>query len=375
MTSPSGGLPGQQYLPGYGWVVPIKDRRGNVLYYADPVTGARVPRKITGPATGPGSGNTTTTAQAQAVTTNRTTRPQAANPAPATSSPVQRVWLDGQYVTVTVGPDGTWTTAQVTDPSKPGAPAQSPSAFDALDGNQLETSAPFLMGYKFGDPTKPTDIANPFAQLTNVSRSVMTVGGGVAWFAELATKDPEAYQAMLDKLHNAGYLTDADYASAAGHWSSSAGTAFATAARDVAVVNTTTAGQNTTLNNFLDSKQGALEAKKAASSAAAYKPVDRQFTDPEDIKATAKTEAQQVLGRELTPGEESQLVGHFRGLETAMYDTIDAAGKAGGPATFTKPGSGQIDHFVDDGAREQEAANFHAATLGQALKNLLSGGS
>ena len=299
---------------------------------------------------------------------------KAADQKAPTAAANKPVWLDGKLVTVTIktGPDGTETyTATPVDGSKAGPAGTRPSAFGALDSQSIDPTSPFLMNR---GATRPPGFMGPVAESANH----MTVSGGVQWLAQLSTKDPGAYQAMLTKLYNAGYLSKQALNEAAGHWSAAAGQAFALAARDTAVVNTTEAGLNTTLDDFLQSKAGAAAAAEAASGSQkqAYQPVDRKYTDPEDLKANAKSVAEKVLGRQLTAAEEGQLVGHFRSLEDATYNQIDAAGRAqydnpGAPgATVTPPGQGQIDAFVDSPEHAAEANQYRAAEYGLALKQL-----
>ena len=364
----TGGSKGQVYLDGYGWVQPIRDMSGQILYYADPITGQRINRPMAGPGTGQMHA---TAAEAQKAVADREKKQAAVGPEAPLGKDQLRLWVDGKYVTVQQSADGgTWTVVG----DKGAQPMLRPSAFDALDGQQIEASSPFLMGYKLGgDPTKSTTIGNLFDKLQTGNRNVMTIAGGVQWLAGLATKDPEAYQSMLDKLHNANYLSDSDYASAAGHWSAAAGNAFALAARDVAVVNTTPNGADTTLDQFLAGKQGALDAAKQGAKQP-YQPVNRAYTDPEDLKASARSTAEKVLGRQLTDAEEKRLTDHFHSLETAKYDTIDAAHQSGKNASYTAPGSGQIDAFVEGAGHEQEAANFRAAGYGQTLMQMFGVG-
>jgi hypothetical protein len=290
----------------------------------------------------------------------------------------RHAWVDGQYVTLVEDKNGNLTAAPVGGGAS--TTLARPTAFSALDASQIDESTPFLMShYQFGTPQTPGAVtgkpstggmfSNLLHSLSTGGQGMMTIGSGVAWLANLSTKDQGAYQAMLDKLHSAGYLNDSDYAEANGHWSTAAGNAFLLAARDVAVVNTTEGGQNTTLDEFLGSKAGAAGRAKAN----AYTPVERSYTDPTAIKAAARSAAEDLLGRQLTPDEEARLTGHFRGLEDTAFDQVDAAGRQGQGAAYTPPNaSGQIDAFINDDAHSQEAANWRVAQYGQALKDLFS---
>jgi hypothetical protein len=297
---------------------------------------------------------------------------------------VQHVWVDGQYVTLAPVVDAQGNLTGYTTTTVGGKTSRTlavPSAFGALEVSQIDETTPFLMSHwQNGTPGTPGPVtgkpsaggmfSNVFHSLATSGPGILTIGGGVAWLASLATKDHGAYEAMLQKLHDAGYLSDADLAEAAGHWSAAAGKAFALAARDTAVVNTTPAGRDTTLDEFLVSKAGAYAAGQGAGKAP-YQPVQRSYTDPAAIKAAAKDQAAQLLGRQLTPAEEGELVGHFRSLEDAKFDQIDSAGRAGTAASVTDPSApGQIDSFLDSGPREQEQADFRAAQMGQVIKRL-----
>jgi hypothetical protein len=216
----------------------------------------------------------------------------AAADAKAQLDAAEKLWIDGQYVTITRNADGTWTAKPVADQKAEGTPLMPPTAFDALDGEALDPTAPFLMGYQT-DPNQKGSITSIFGQLGTYGKNMLTVGGGVSWLAELSTKDPEAYKAMVDRLHDAGYLDDGEYAATGTGWSAMAGSAFAKLARDVAVVNTTAAGQNTTLDQFLGQRVADFQAAKVKEEEEAYVPVQRAYTDPEDIKSAAVTEAEE----------------------------------------------------------------------------------
>lgn len=287
-----------------------------------------------------------------------------------------KAWIDGQYMNVTPQPDGTWVTTPVGNMTADPATVTRPTAFDALDGSALTGDEPFLMTnqrtvYAQRGQYGSADAADR-ATTKAGAEGYLTIKGGVAWLAELSTKDNAAYRAMLDKLVNAGYLTAAERTAAGGQWSTDAGNALARAARDVAVVNTTDLGKTTTLDQWLQQKADAGAGADTGSGGSDNLPVTREYTDPEQIKASAKSAAEQALGRKLTDAEEAELVGHFRSLEDGMYDQIDAAraGSTGGGSYVNPSPTGQINQFLDTGPREQEQANWSTAQYGEALLSL-----
>lgn len=342
---------------------PVKNAAGKVLYYVD-YSGAVVPTQIALDARkradnkSSSGGNLGGNLNADGGLTTKAERDASAIVTSRPKAGPQQIWLDGQLVTIQADENGNWTTTAV----KGGAQDTMvrPTAFDALDGNEVDPKAGFLMGYTPGTGERPV-----------AKKNMMTVGGAAAWLASLSTKDKDAYGAMLEKLRNAGYLSNADLIAAAGRWSSAAGTAFTLAARDLAVINTTEQGRGETLAQFLNEKQGVYDASEEGGGKPEYVPVARSYTDPEDLKAAAKGAAEDVLGRQLTDEEEAKLTARFRGLEDAAYDKIDAAGRDGTVgARYTAPGMGQVDAFVEGPEYEQEVADFAAAGYGQALKRL-----
>lgn len=356
---------------------PVKSKSGRVLYYVD-YQGAVVPteialdaRKRANPTKGADALNSK---GGLSTPQERQLGERSKPPVTASSLGQQQMWIDGQLVWVEQNDDGTWITRTAGKPDGEGATLVPPSAFDALDGKEIDRTSPFLMGYKVGGtkaPAAQNDVqaaGNASGARQSINKNMMTIDRATSWLAALSTKDNAAYQAMIEKLYNAGYLSEADKVAAAGHWSSAVGTAFAYAARDTAVINNTKGGEGTTLDQFLASKQGARASAEEASKPK-YEPVQRNYTDPEDIRAASKSAAEAVLGRQLTDEEEAKLTGHFRALEDGAYDQIDAAAGAGG-ARVTMPGSGQIDAFVEGPEHEQEAAAYRAAEYGQALKRL-----
>jgi hypothetical protein len=139
------------------------------------------------------------------------------------------------------------------------------------------------------------------------------------------------------------------------------------------VLNSTDAkspGYTMTLDDLLNQKASAFADAQRKARAAAYQPTQRSFTDPAEVKATAKSAAQAAIGRDLTPEEEAKLEAHIHGLESTRYDQIDAAGRAGNNATVTDVSvPGQVDSFLDT-EDPQEEANFRAAGYGAAMRNL-----
>lgn len=288
-------------------------------------------------------------------------------------------WLDGKRIRfVGFDPDSgapTYTLNNAGNPAEGGTPYQltKPTAYGALEAGDLaDQNTRFVMSrgmQMFTPGTQPTgqgwDTTNgAYARTTGTN--YMTIGSSLTWLAALSLKDPETYKAMVDKLHKASYLTDAQYAATGGGYSSIVGAAFARAGSDVSVVN----GQGSTLSlpEYLDQRSAGNDALAADGSSTKYTPVERKYTDPEDIKANAKTVAEQTLGRQLTDAEEAQLTGHFHSLEDAAYDMIDRA--KGKSYRVTPPGQGQIDAYVDGPAHEQEAADYRAAGYGLMLKQL-----
>lgn len=382
---------------------PVKDKSGHVVYYVD-ATGAVVPIAVaqdaiqrasqkSQPKAGPltrgqdkppptDSKIPTTIAgleqqQAQAAAAPQNNLVNAAN------QELGYVWVDGkQMKVVKVGDDGAYT-VQV-DGGKPG-PMTTTTAFGALDSSAIDGGARFTMNYGQGDifdgqqasahgytpaGAGATGAAGEHSQSANQvgnTTNMMTIQSGLQWLANLATTDHEAYGAMVTRLHQAGYLNDAQFAAAGtGTYSTIVGGAFADAAKDTAVINSTPNGFHTRLDDVLDQRI----AGNAAAKAAAYKPVARSYTDPQEVIASARSAAQSALGRQLTPEEEQRLTAQFHGMESAAYDQVDAAGRQDQNASITQPSvPGQVNSFINSNDA-QEQANFAASGYGRALMNL-----
>lgn len=371
---------GKIFVDPYGWVTPVRDRNNQVLYYIDS-TGSRVGD----PLAGPGRGERVSATEAQRRANERKERQdtapeRAAADRLAASQTNQFAWVDGKRARiVSVNPDGSVNISYDGGEAQKYAP---PTAFDALDSASIEPSTQFVMsnGTWRGADGTTTRTTKPGGFTTadaadrtfgnQVGQNRMTIESGVAWLANLSVKDPAAYDEMIDKLRGAGYLSDAEAQAARGGFSTTVAGAFAVAARDVAVVNGQPDGANITLAQFLDRKSGANQDAEAE----AYVPVDRTFTDPAALAATARSAAQTLLGRSLSAAEEQQFLGHFRGLENGVFDQMDAAGRAKGSATVTTPSAGgQAEAFTRDPKFDAERGQQLIGSYVDSLSRLLMG--
>lgn len=311
------------------------------------------------------------------------------------------VWVDGKAMKVTtVNKDGSYDVTIGASKSQPMSNFMGTTAFGALDSgtaSALDPSTRFTMAYgqgdiftgktsaipmggpNYGGGNNTASAANPASageysstsnQVSNTT-NMMTVGQGLTWLVNLSLQDPDSYKAMVDHLHDAGYLSDAQYAAGGGQYNSMIGQAFGQAATDTAVINAQPSGMHMSLYDYLAQRAAANKANQANS----YKPVQRDYADPAALEGAARSLAQSDLGRDLTPDEVSQLVGHFHGLQDTMYDQVDAAGRQGQNARVTSPNvSGQVDTFIHDGANAQEAANWRVAQYGAAMNGLFGVG-
>jgi hypothetical protein len=157
-----------------------------------------------------------------------------------------------------------------------------------------------------------------------------TVAGGLQAFQNLAGSNVDDYNATVVLLWDAG-LIDGDLADAGlGNYTPQAGSALAKAMATVSQMNN--AGNPITLTEYLESlkksRQELLDQENQK------KRTPRVYTDPEELKQTAKSAAQQLLGRELSADEEKQFLSKFRGLEDSAY------GAGGGRQQLHEP----VDH-------------------------------
>jgi hypothetical protein len=199
------------------------------------------------------------------------------------------------------------------------------------------------------------------------SQNMMTLQNGVQWFRNLSRKDPEAYGEMVDLLVGAGYLSEE--VARRSVYTRDAGSAFAYAAADAA--ENYQAGSRDDFYTFLQKSRGDAEGARGSG----YQPVTRSFTDPTELAQTARTAAEDMLGRSLTDEETARFASHFRGLETAMYDQIDAAGRASGTATVVNPSStGQAEAMLRAPEYNAERARQLTGEYMDSFTQLIFGG-
>lgn len=171
--------------------------------------------------------------------------------------------------------------------------------------------------------------------------NLMSLAQGVSWFRALSQKDPDLYNEIQDLLVKGNYMPAE--AVKEGIFTPEAAEGFTRAAGTAAL--NYEAGLDEDLYTFLQRSAAAGEAAKKPS----FEPVARQYVDPAELHETARAKAEQMLGRGLTDDEVAQFAARFRGLENAMYDSIDSAKRSGGAITYTDPSAtGQADEFLRD---------------------------
>jgi len=298
------------------------------------------------------------------------------------TSQLGTVWVDGKEARV-VGQDAKGLIVSLVNPDGSLGKASTLSsalgtltAFDALNQSAIDPTTQFVMsnGAQLrADGTVMTqrggvehDSQVGTAPLQGQSR--MTVGNALTWLANLSTKDPGAFQSMVDRLHKAHYLSDQDYTAMGATYDAQVGTAFSRLALDVASVNSTAGGATTSLEEYLKNK-----TDHPGPDPNAYKPVTRTFTDPNEIRAVAENAAQTAIGRRLTPQEQAALTAHFHGQESSMFDQIDAAGRQHLGASVTQPtATGAAYAEINDNPQlAQEQANFDMLKYGDVIKQLM----
>lgn len=261
------------------------------------------------------------------------------------------------------------------------------SVFGALNLNDITGDEQFLMSFgdaidpATGDPIrKPVDDMDSLGDRarrqqqrgnTAPARNEMSIAQGVRWLMRLSSKDPAAYNQMVIRLRNAQYINGRDEDLPLNGWSGVVGEAFAAAAADLAQA--ASVGETRTLPQWLEDRGKTFADSLAEEEAAnAYQPVERHYTDPEALAATARATAEELLGRGLTDEEAARFASRFRGLESANYDAIDAAGRAKGSATVTDPSAGgQAEAFIRSPEFNADRGKQLVGSYMDAFKSLL----
>lgn len=230
-----------------------------------------------------------------------------------------------------------------------------------------------------GDPRKPkpdSDMDSLGARAHRASASkqpstnMMTIEGGVRWLRRLSVKDAGAYNQMVILLRNAGYLTGKDEQLPLNGWNAEVGKAFAYAAHDLA--GAAKEGEERDMTTWLTEKGKTFAESMAEEDA--YQPVQRTYADPAELASTARSAAEELLGRALTPDEEKRFQARFRGLESTQYDAIDAAGRAKTSATVINPSTGgEADAFLRSPEFDKDRTKQLTGNYMDALMNMLGG--
>lgn len=259
------------------------------------------------------------------------------------------------------------------------------AVFSGLNLSAIEPSQKFVMSYGADQTIDPATGEKVIPQVNDnmnsnrrhqeqttpppkPTQNLMTIQEGVRWLQQLSVKDPAAYNQMVVKLRNASYLSGKDEDLPLNGWSTTVGQAFAYAAQDLA--GASNAGETRTMNEWLDARGKTFADSMAQADV--YHPVDRHYTDPAALAATARSAAEQLLGRSLTDAEAARFSAHFKGLEDANYNAIDAAGRAKGSATVTDPNAaGQAEAFVRSPEFNADRSKQLVGTYMDAFKSLM----
>lgn len=211
----------------------------------------------------------------------------------------------------------------------------------------------------------------PYSPSRTNATNMMTLAGGVTAFRALARRDPDAFNEILDLLVKAKYLP-AD-AARKGVYTIDAGNAFAKAALEAS--ENVTAESKDDFVSFLHKVAGAAADAEDEQKKAAFQPVDRQYTDPTYLAATARSAAEELLGRGLTDEELARFNSRFRGLEDAKYNQIDAAGRAETAAKVTDPNAlGQADAYVRGPQFEEDRTRWQTGNYIDSFLDMINGG-
>lgn len=394
---------------------PVKDKSGKILYYVDlrgavvPKTIAEEQRQVAGVDADPTDTRGVLDSKGGLVHHDSRVDMQAANVQIRSGATLKQqasertaaqsaidsgvasgfVWVNGQRRQVVNGAL-VYDNSAVGDDGKPtNKLSQNSTVFNALNLTDIpNSSAAFLMSISPTDIFTGTDPAGGYrpatgdhsaaANTVQNGHQMMSISNGLEWLANLAAKDAPTYTEIVKHLKDANYIPDTTNDQV---FNADAAHGFALATRDLAIVNSRAGGENVTLDQFLGQAQQA-KADARAKGAASYQGVDRSYTDPESLKQTLKAAAQDALGRALTDEEEAKFLSAFRGKESAMYDTLDTAGRAqagaaavgeGAPgATVTRPdASGQAEGFLDSPEFEQEKFGTALGKYGQILQSMV----
>lgn len=261
------------------------------------------------------------------------------------------------------------------------------AVFSSLDVD-VQPDLTFIMSYgKPLDPTTGEDRkAAPVDDFLNTNKArrlqaeranpkqptqdAMSIAEGVRWLRQLSVKDPATYNNWVVAMRNAGYIDGRDEQLPLNTWSDVVGTAFAHAAKDAA--GAAAEGEERTLMELLEARGQGLKDYLAQEDA--YKPVDRDYMDPAALAATARSAAEEVLGRSLSDEEVARFNSRFRGLEDGAYDQIDAAGRAKQGARVAAPNaSGQAEEFIRGDEFNSDRGKQLVGTYMDSLNRLLGG--
>lgn len=234
---------------------------------------------------------------------------------------------------------------------------------------------------------------DPLAGQTSAT-NYMTIADGIQKIVNMSVGDKDAYNEMVVQLNKAGY-----FASQSGNmnyvptnqlplntYSRNTGLAAVEAMQDLSVAQA--AGYQGDFKQWLtDRSQGYEDYVK---SGAGYNPVNRSYQDPATLAASAKSAAQQAIGRNLTPAEEAKFEAAFHGKENTAYNEIDQYGRAkatanltgasalpaGTPTGYTMPDtSGEADQYVNqDPQFAAEKQGYAGLELTKGLIGFLKGG-
>lgn len=208
---------------------------------------------------------------------------------------------------------------------------------------------------------------NPRSPSQSNATNMMTVGGGVTWFRNLSRTDPDAYAEMVDLLVGSSYLDKEDARKSV--YTRAVGRAFAYAAADAA--ENVKAGGEEDLRTFLQQIQGDVDGVADDDD---YVPVNRSYIDPTALASTARSAAEELLGRSLSDEEAARFSSRFRGLEDGYYDQIDAAGRSKTGARVADPNAtGQAEAFLRSPEYDAERTKQLTGNYMDAFRQLVGG--